>query len=467
MNNQTNISKKIKIFIVDDDEFSLENLSLSLDSTQFNITTTGNSEEALQLLTNNTYDIAILDLKLQGTTGLEIIEKTKDDKKLTKFILITGYSEEEAFIKANRIGVDDILKKPYDEFQLHSTINRLIHIKSLEEENIAFKEKIQKENIVLKEQFNKSFDSEQNIMVGESLKLKDALNKAKSVAEYSINTLIVGETGTGKELLARYIQRNSARHNNPFVPVNCAALTESLFESELFGYEKGAFTNALQSHAGLFEVANGGILFLDEITEIPILLQAKLLRVIEEGIIKRVGSTKEIRIDVHILSSTNRNIHKAIKKGFLREDLYHRIGSTVIELPPLRDRRDDLHFLTNHFQNLYCGIFGKEKLPFPDEVLEYINNSPWDGNIREFSNFIKNYIIFGTITKNESYTKSPLRSDAENTFVFRKCNFEELEEAKFWLIEKTLKKYDGNKTLTAKHLGISYQGLAYLLKNLY
>lgn len=466
MENIINSLNKNKIFIVDDDEFSLENISLSLNSKEYEITTTGDSEDALRLLKNNTYDIAILDLKLQGTTGLDIIEKIKDDKKLTKFILITGYSEEDAFIKANRIGVSEILKKPYDDFQLHSTIKRLLHIKALEEENIAFKEKIEKENTVLKEQFNKSFDHEQNIMVGESPQLKDSLNKAKSVAEYSINTLIVGETGTGKELLARYIQRNGARNNHPFIPVNCAALTESLFESELFGYEKGAFTNALQSHAGLFEVANGGILFLDEITEIPILLQAKLLRVIEEGIIKRVGSTKEIKIDVHVLSSTNRNVHEAIKKGFLREDLYHRIGSTVIELPPLRERRDDLHFLSDHFQNLYCGIFGKEKLPFSDEVWEYIDNNEWDGNIREFSNFIKNYIIFGTITKSNSYKKSPFISKAKNTFVFSKCNFEELEEAKFWLINKTLKMYDGNKTLAAKHLGISYQGLAYLLKNI-
>ena len=459
-------STHIKIFMVDDDEFSLENLSLSLSSNRYEITATGNSEEALNLLTNNTYDIAIIDLKLQGTTGLDIIEKVKDNSKLTKFILITGYSEEEAFIKANRIGVSDILKKPYEEFQLHSTIERLIHIKTLEEENIAFKEKLQKENIVLKDQITKNFKDDQNIMVGESSKLKDVLNKAKSVAEYSINTLIIGETGTGKELLARYIQRNSNRINAPFVPVNCAALTESLFDSELFGYEKGSFTNALQAHAGLFEVANGGIIFLDEITEIPIMLQAKLLRVLEEGIIKRVGSTKEIKIDVHVLSSTNRNVYEAIDKGFLREDLYHRIGSTVIELPPLRERKEDLYNLSNHFQNLYCGMFNKVKEPFSESILEYIQNNNWEGNIRELANFIKNYTIFGTITHSERYEKSPQRNDVENAFVFIKGDLEELEKAKIWLISKALKQYNGNKTLTAKHLGLSYQGLAYLLKNM-
>ncbi len=458
--------KKIKIFIIDDDEFSLENLSLSLSSNKYSVTKTGNSEKALQILKNDIFDIAILDLKLQGTTGLEIIEKVKDESKLTKYILITGYSEEEAFLKANRIGVSEILKKPYDEFKLHSTLDRLMHVKTLEEENIAFKEKLKKENVNLKEQIKEKFNDDQNIMIGESVKLKEALNKAKSVAQYSINTLIVGETGTGKELLARYIQRNGARRDAPFVPVNCAALTESLFESELFGYVKGAFTNAIESHAGLFEVANGGILFLDEITEIPLLLQAKLLRVIEEGRIKRVGSTKEISIDVQILSSTNRNVHDAIKKGFLREDLYHRIASTIIDLPPLRERKEDFVSLVNHFQNLYCKLFNKDILSFPDEVWEHINSSNWEGNIREFSNFVKNYILFGTITKGNSYKKPISICNTEDMYLFKNKNFQELEEAKYWLINKALKQFEGNKTLAAKHLGVSYQGLAYLLKNI-
>jgi len=457
---------KKKIFIVDDDEFSLENLSLSFNAEHYEVSTTGSSEKAIELLMNNTYDIAILDLKLQGITGLDIIEKTQDQQKLTKYLLITGYSEEEAFIKATRIGVSDILKKPYDEFQLLSTVEKLIHIKKLEEENIAYKEILQKENLVLKEQIKKNYENDQNLMVGDSPRLKEALYKAKSVAEYSMNTLIVGETGTGKELLARYIQINGARKNAPFVPINCAALTESLFESELFGYEKGAFTNALQSHAGLFEVANGGILFLDEITEIPIQLQAKLLRVLEERKIKRVGSTKEIEIDVQILSSTNRNIHEAINKGFLRQDLFHRIGSTIIDLPPLRERREDLHLLANHFQNLYCRMFDKNIVSFSNEIWNYIENHNWEGNIREFSNFIKNYCIFGTITQSKNYQISPLKNDLANSFLFNYGSLDELEDAKYWLINKALKTYDGNKTLAAKHLGISYQGLAYLLKNI-
>ncbi len=464
MNNSN--SEKIKVFVIDDDEFSLENLSISLNSSKFEVTKTGNSEEALQILENNIFDIAILDLKLQGTTGLDIIEKVKINGTLTKYILITGYSEEEAFLKANRIGVSEILKKPYDELQLHSTIDRLMHIKAIEEENIAIKEKLQKENVNLKEQIKTKFNDDQNIMIGDSPKLKDSLNKAKSVAQYSINTLIVGETGTGKELMARYIQRNGVRQNAPFVPVNCAALTESLFESELFGYVRGAFTNAVEAHAGLFEVANGGILFLDEITEIPLLLQAKLLRVIEEGKIKRVGSTKEINIDVQILSSTNRNVYDAIKKGFLREDLYHRIASTIVEIPPLRERKEDFVSLVNHFQNLYSKLFNKKIVDLPDEVWQHIYNNNWDGNIREFSNFIKNYILFGTITNGSNCKKHVSIRDNENMYLFKNKNFQELEEAKYWLINKALKQFEGNKTLAAKHLGVSYQGLAYLLKNL-
>ena len=478
----TNIEKKIKIFIVDDDEFSLENLSLSLSNEKYEVTQTGSSEHAMEFLLNNKYDIAILDLKLQGMSGLDIIEKVKETNKFTKFILITGYSEEEAFIKATRIGVNDILKKPYEEFQLHSTLDKLIHVKRLEEENLLYKEKLQKENEILKTQIDNNFDIDHNIMVGNSPLLNEALGKAKMVAEFSINTLIVGETGTGKELLARFVQRNGKRKEKPFVPVNCASLSESLFESELFGYEKGAFTNALQSHAGLFEVANGGILFLDEITEIPVSLQAKLLRVIEDRKIKRVGSTKEIEIDVHILSSTNRNISEAIRDGFLREDLYHRIASTEIVLPPLRERMEDLDSLSEHFYNLYCRMFNKKIREIPTEIKEYILCQTWDGNIRQFSNFIKNYVMFGTITRSTSkivatekkklsHLTTILSNEDEmieqnkNNFMFEKGSLEELEKAKKWLIENALKKFHNNKTLAAKQLGISYQGLAYLLKN--
>jgi len=467
--------KKIKIFIVDDDEYSLENISLSLSSEKYELTQTGSSEEALELLTKNDYDIAILDLKLQGMSGLDIIEEVKNEKNLTKYLLITGYSEEEAFIKATRIGVNDILKKPYEEFLLHSTLEKLIHLKRLEEENLLYKEKLQKENEILKNQLDKNFNDDQNIMIGNSPLLKSAIEKAESVAKYSINTLIYGETGTGKELLARFIQRNGPRNNENFVPINCAAVTESLFESELFGYEKGAFTNALQSHAGLFEVANRGILFLDEITEIPISLQAKLLRVIEDKKIKRVGSTKEIEIDVQILSSTNRIISEAINEGYLREDLYHRIAQTEILLPPLRERMEDLDSLSTHFYDMYCRMFNKENNGITDEISNYLKSQAWEGNIRQFSNFMKNYCIFGTITRyKEPHSKILRRMEEisivnpsidENSYAFSKGSLNELDQAKKWLIDRALDKYNGNRTLAAKHLGVSYQGLAYLLKS--
>ncbi len=461
-----NSSRKFKIFIIDDDETSLENLSLSFGTDKYEVTATGNSEEALQILKNNTFDIAILDLKLQGTTGIDIIEEVKDDNELTKFVLITGYSEEEAFLRATRIGVSDILKKPYDEYQLLSTVERLIHVKTLEEENIAFKEKLQKENKSLKKIISSKFQDDQNIMIGSSPKLNEALNKADLVAEHSLDALIVGETGTGKELLAQYIQRNGARKDAPFIIVNSPALSDALFESELFGYEKGAFTGALEARAGLFEVADGGILFLDEITEIPIHLQATLLRVIQEGKIKRVGGTKEIEIDVQVLSATNRNVHEAVRDGSLRQDLFHRIASIVINLPPLRERKEDLEALAKHFQNMYAKLFAKEITPLSDETMEYIYNNEWSGNIREFASFIKNYTLFGTIVKAKSYQKKVSVNKNMNMFHFTNCTFQELEEAKYWLIDKVMKKFDGNKTLAAKHLGVSYQGLAYLLKNI-
>jgi transcriptional regulator with PAS, ATPase and Fis domain len=198
---------------------------------------------------------------------------------------------------------------------------------------------------------------------------------------------------------------------------------------------------------------------------IPISLQAKLLRVFEDRRIKRVGSNKEIEIDVQVLSSTNRNIIEAIGNGFLREDLYHRIASTEIELPPLRERKEDFKSLVSHFQNLYSRLFNKEASNFPDDVWEHIYNQNWEGNIREFSNFIKNYILFGTITKSNNLANTTPVLANDNSFQFKDNNFQELEKVKYWMIDRVLKQFAGNKTLAAKHLGVSYQGLAYLLKN--
>jgi DNA-binding NtrC family response regulator len=452
---------KIRVFVIDDDEFSLENIILSLKDNIYDVTATSNSDKALQLLSKNEYDIAILDLKLHGTTGLDIIEKTTKKKKLLKFILITGYSEEEAFIRATRIGVSDILKKPYEEFQLRSTINRLMHIKTIEEENIKLQERLQTENKVLREQVFNNFEKNHAVIIGNSPPLLEALKRAKSVAEYSLNALIVGETGTGKELIAQYIHRNGDRKDKPFIAVNCATLPESLAEASLFGYRQGAFTDARQGSAGYFEAANGGVLFLDEITEMPIMLQSKLLRAIQEKKIMRVGETKETDVDVQIISSTNRNVHEAINKGFLREDLYYRIATTIIELPPLRERKEDLYDLVNYFLDLYQ----KEKKELPQEIWEHINNRDWFGNIRELANFIKNYVVFGTIT-HEHYLKHPEYKEEENKYFFKTGSLKELEDAKYWLINKALKKFDGNKTLAAKELGLTYQGLKYLLENI-
>ncbi|NOX18405.1 MAG: sigma-54-dependent Fis family transcriptional regulator, partial [Chlorobi bacterium] len=406
--------------------------------------------------------------KLPGMSGLEIIERSKNYNKLTKYILITGYSEEEAFIKATRIGVDEILKKPYNEYELQQSVSRLLKLKKLQEENIKFRERLQTENQILKEQIEKKFEEDKYLIIGDSASLKNVLMQAATIAKHSVDTLIAGETGTGKELLARYIHRTGKRSRYPFVPVNCAALTPSLFESELFGFEKGAFTNALHSKAGLFEIADKGILFLDEITEIPLELQAKLLRVVEEKKIKRVGGTKEINIDVQILSSTNRDIEKALKNSVLREDIFHRLANSIIYLPPLRERRGDLELLTNHFFNLYSKLFDKKCKPLPVQILRFIEESEWPGNIRQLSHFIKNWCLFENKDSliNGFYQNGC--GDFSNgkgfSFKFLKGDFSELQSAKIWLVEKALAKFNGNKAKAAEYLGITVPGLIKMLK---
>lgn len=295
----------------------------------------------------------------------------------------------------------------------------------------------------------------------------------------------------------QYIEGSAADchcSTKPFVAVNCAALSPSLFESELFGYEKGAFTGAAEARAGLFEAANGGIMFLDELTEIPLTLQAKLLRVVESQVVRRVGGAEARPIDVQILCSTNRNIAEAIEGGFLRLDLYHRLAAVEIVLPPLRERTEDFEALTAHFIALYEQQLGLQAVPIPPTIMSFLKEQPWEGNIRQLSNIMKRWCLFGehsdgndvavwlsqtslaesslaggssrggSKTSPNGMGSSLSASDAFLHGVFAKGTFEELNDIKERLIREVLKKYHGNKTKAAQHLGISYPGLLKMLK---
>ncbi len=461
--------KEFTILIVEDNEDALENLHLSLQG-KYNTLLACNYKKAVEKLEAEKIDLLVSDIMLPDKTGLDIVKYINEKNLDISTILVSGYTNEERVTEALRIGVNDVLKKPYAEEELHHTINLALREKSLREENERLREKLELENKFLKKQISVEPNDKYKI-IGNSEGLKAILRRADKIAAFSVHTLITGETGTGKELLARYIHRAGPRKNGPFVAINCAALSPTLFESELFGYIKGAFTNANESRAGLVEAAHGGTLFLDEITEIPQSLQAKLLRVIESQKVRRIGSKEWVDVDVVFLSSSNRTLDDIKNSKYLRQDLFHRLASTVITLPPLREREEDIPLLAEYYAEKFCRQFEikKDSSIISKDLMKLFMENSWPGNIRQFANIIKTICLFGDEINSREITELinsgyPLNGHDKN-FRFSSFNMDELDEAKKWMVMKVLKDYNGNKKKTAEHLGLSYQGLLNMLKH--
>ena len=459
-----------KILIVDDEYTVLKDLEISLSEKNYELFTAASYKEALGILSDNRLDILITDLVLPQNSGIDLIKYAVENNKIYGSILMTGYSDEKALIEAAHLGVKEILKKPFSDTELFSAIEKILEKQALEEENKRLTEKLKQENIILSQELSKKIKDSLEI-IGESPRLINALEKAQIVAQSQINCIIGGENGTGKELLAKYIHQNGPRKDKPFVEVNCAALSPTLFEAELFGHKKGAFTNASESRAGFFEVADGGILFLDEITEIPFELQAKLLSAVEYGLIRRVGDTKDIKVNVQVIAATNRDINSLVDDGKLRRDLYHRLSEGLIVLPPLRERGNDIKILLDFYLAKYEQEFNKKAKEMPKDLWEKIINYKWPGNVRQLTNFIKKWVLFGEDTIIEKsleniFVEEPEKQGIERvlSFDFIDGTFEELEKAKKLLIYKILDKYNGNKSQAARHLGLTYQGLLKMLK---
>ena len=479
-NPEISTEKQASVLVVEDDTFALQNILTTLRRKGYDVQGFPTANKALKALETSRFHVIISDVKLPVMDGLEFIGECKKRNVSSKFIIVTGYADESSVIRALRLGVDDFLKKPYREGELLHAVGRAVKMLDLEEENQRFRERLQTENTILHRELNKRIKVETLGLIGGSSVLQKCLAQADKVGQHSINALIRGESGTGKEMMAQYIRQHGTRANKPFVAVNCAALSPSLFESELFGYEKGAFTGASEARAGLFEVANGGIIFLDELTEIPVALQAKLLRVVESQMIRRVGAAEAKPIDVQILCSTNRIISEAIEGGFLRLDLYHRLAAVELVLPPLRERLDDLPMLTAHFIKLYEQQLGISAAPIPPAVMNVLKQQRWEGNIRQLSNVIRRWCLFGEhsderdvaawIEQPQKSIPSPELQDKTSSDVvfmhgtFREGTFDELDTIKTRLIREVLQKYNGNKTKAARHLGISYPGLLKMLK---
>jgi two-component system, NtrC family, nitrogen regulation response regulator NtrX len=366
-----------KILVIDDEK-SIRNALLEiLEYEKFEVVLAENGQEGLEKFAAGSFDVVLCDIKMPEMDGMEVLEKIFESGKDVQVIMITGHGNVETAVEAIKKGAYDFIEKPLD-------LNRLL----ITVRNALDKSSLATENKVLKRKVNKAYD-----MVGESPAIEKVKEMIERVAPTDARVLITGPNGTGKELVARWMHEKSNRAGGPFVEVNCAAIPSELIESELFGHEKGAFTSAIKQRKGKFEQADGGTIFLDEIGDMSLSAQAKVLRALQENKITRVGSDKDINVDVRILAATNKNMKEEIEKSTFREDLYHRLSVILIDVPALNDRLEDIPMLADYFNQLICAEYGKAPKEITDDAIEEFRKINWTGNIREFRNVLERLVI--------------------------------------------------------------------------
>jgi len=425
-----------KILIVDDEPLMRNFLMEALKRKKIDVLTAEDGEKALKILAEHSFDMVITDLKMPGMTGMEVLKKIKELSPQTLVMIMTAFGSIENAVEAIKAGAFHYLIKPFSLESLMANIEKANqHIAILEE------------NSYLRQQVA-SYSSNQSV-IAESPCMKHLLQDIEWIAKSNASVLINGETGTGKEVIAQLVHSHSLRANQPFIKVNCAAIPETLIESEFFGHEKGAFTGALNKRLGRFELANGGSLLLDEITEIPHNLQAKLLRVVQEQEFERVGGTKSVKVDVRLISTTNRDLKEAIANKTFREDLYYRLNVIPILLKPLRERKEDIVPLAIHFIERMCRESHQEKKTLSATAQKKLINYAWPGNVRELANVIERAIVMdqsGQIEARHLYLdEMPLKGKT-------------LQELEKQLIVETLQIHQG-QAQAAETLGISLKTL--------
>lgn len=444
----TAVAAPIRLLIVDDDEVLRQTMSKRFQRAGMTVLAAADAEEALSKTVHNRCDVALLDLHMPGMNGIELLGKLKERQPELEAIMLTAHSSIDTAIQAMKQGAYDYLSKPFQFPELE------IHLqKAFEKVKLARRERQWVEQL--------AFESARYRLVGSSRAMQKVTQLIQKVAPSDATVLVRGPSGTGKELVARAIHNNSPRRERPMVTINCAALQETLLESELFGHEKGAFTGAQQAKPGLVEVAEGGTLFIDEIGEMATGLQAKLLRVLEDGHFRRVGGTQELHADVRVVAATNRSLEDEIKQGRFREDLFYRLNVVAIELPPLRERRPDIAELIEHF--LTTRQVGPTRIRVSPEAHEALVNYAWPGNVRELANVLERAQILAQdfiITPDdlpESITE--VAPEMERTG----GNPDHLREVERKHVHEILKREKGNKVHAAKVLGISRRALYRLI----
>jgi DNA-binding NtrC family response regulator len=369
-----------RLLIVEDESTLRESLKRVFLREGYDVDSAESGEVAIRTLEGRTYDLIITDIMLPGMSGIELLKKYGETSPEQIVIVMTAYASLETAVEALRAGAYDYIIKPV----IHEEIKRIAR-------NALRERALKSENVLLKKQIEERYDFDR--IIGESRAIKNLIAEVKKVADSRSNVLLLGETGTGKELFARAIHYNSSRKDKAFVPINCSAIPENLLESELFGYVKGAFTGAVGSKRGLFEEADGGTVFLDEIGDLNPALQAKLLRVIDDHEIRPVGGIQSKRVDIRFVTATNKDILSAVADGKFREDLYFRINVVMLKLPPLRDRKEDIVTLARHFLDKYAGEIGKDVKFIDDGALKLLMDYRWPGNVREVQNIVERAVL--------------------------------------------------------------------------
>jgi len=451
-----------RVLVVDDDKGMREVLEIMLSKEGYQVTSAPGGREALNICQKSKFDVVITDLKMPRVDGIDVLKGIKESSPETMVVLVTAYASGETAVAAMQEGAYDYLEKNFDIEELKLTVRDALKRKGVEQ--------------VHEPSFNAALDGAVSFgnMIAKSKEMLKVFALIRKVANTPANVLILGESGTGKELVARAVHDMSERKGKAFVAINCGGIPETLLESELFGYMKGAFTGAYADRPGLFEVAKGGTIFLDEIGELPVILQVKLLRAVQEKTFRRVGGSEDIRVDVRIISATNQDLSQKVKDGAFREDLFYRLNVIPIQLPPLRKRKEDIPILARYFIEKYSRQFGKEIRKISSYALELLMDYQFPGNVRELENIIERSVAMeqSNIILPENLVLSGGAKEEQNKGLDLELPDEginldaEMARLERQLIEKALQKAKGTKTKAAQLLNMSRDALNYRIEKL-
>ncbi len=440
------------ILIVDDERIALKNLDHVMRKEGYAVVATQSGPNALKLLDERQFNVVLTDLRMEKVDGLQILKKCRELYPDTEVIMITGFATLESAVEAMKHGAFYYIAKPFKLDEVRKVVKEAVHKVALKIENRHLREQLE------------SYQGKVKIITQDPA-MQKLLDTARQIAPVDTSVFITGESGTGKELFARYIHVNSRRAGGPFFAINCGAFTEELLSNELFGHEKGSFTGAAAMKKGLIEMASAGTLFLDEITEMPASMQVKLLRVIQERELLRVGGTEPVKVDVRIVAATNRDVQEAVKTGAFRQDLYFRLNVISLRIPPLSERKEDIPLLSYYFLKKYAVLMKKPVSEISEDVIALLMNYDFPGNVRELENVIERGVaLTNSAVVETAHLPEDLKELSIKTFRKREGKIPTLEDQERSYIRWVLKEVAGNKTLAAQVLGIDRVSLWRKLK---